>query len=90
MLAATYYTRPTGTELISIHQLMSRSDTVDVAFTRYSGDNGRTWTLVPRCRRMGLIGMSIFGVAQLQLIPVLDQFRRPRPGTTGGGLYSGP
>lgn len=44
VLANTYYTRPTGTELISMHELMSRSDTTDVAFFRYSTDNGRTWT----------------------------------------------
>ena len=44
VLAATYYTRPTGTELVSMHQLMSRSDTVDVAFLRFSRDNGRSWT----------------------------------------------
>jgi hypothetical protein len=46
VLAATYYARPSGTELISMHQLMSRSDTVDVAFLRTSRDNGRTWTQV--------------------------------------------
>lgn len=44
VLAASYYTRPSGGELISLHQLMSRSDTVDVAFLRTSRDNGRTWT----------------------------------------------
>lgn len=44
VLAATYYTRPAGAELISMHQRMSRSDTVDVAFLRHSRDNGRTWT----------------------------------------------
>ena len=44
VLAASYYTRPAGTELISLHQLMSRSDTVDTAFVRTSRDNGRTWS----------------------------------------------
>jgi hypothetical protein len=44
VLAATYYTRPTGRELLSLHQLMSRSDTVDVAFLRHSADHGRTWS----------------------------------------------
>ncbi|MEY2880259.1 MAG: hypothetical protein RLZZ15_2639 [Verrucomicrobiota bacterium] len=55
VLAATYYTRPSGGELLSLHQLMSRSDTVDVAFLRTSSDQGRTWseplavpTLAPR------------------------------------------
>lgn len=43
VLAATYYTRPTGPEMLSIHQWMSRSDTVDVATLRWSGDHGRTW-----------------------------------------------
>lgn len=44
VLASTYYTRSTGTELISMHQLMSRSDTTDVAYFRHSPDHGRTWT----------------------------------------------
>ncbi len=44
VLAASYYTRPSGGELISLHQLMSRSDTVDVAFLRTSRDHGRTWS----------------------------------------------
>lgn len=44
VLANTYYTRPKGSELISMHELMSRSDTTDVAFFRFSKDNGRTWT----------------------------------------------
>jgi hypothetical protein len=46
VLAASYYTRPSGGELISLHQMMSRSDTVDVAFLRTSPDNGRTWSAV--------------------------------------------
>lgn len=44
VLAASFYTRPSGGELLSLHQLMSRSDTVDVAFMRTSPDNGRTWS----------------------------------------------
>ena len=44
VLASTYYTRPTGGELLSVHQLMSRSDTVDLAFIRRSEDHGRTWS----------------------------------------------
>ena len=44
VLANTYYTRPSGSELISMHELTSRSDTTDVAFFRYSNDNGRTWS----------------------------------------------
>jgi hypothetical protein len=42
--AASYYTRPTGLDLLSIHQLFARSDTVETAFFRYSSDNGRTWS----------------------------------------------
>ena len=44
VLAASYYTRPGGGEMISVHQLMSRSDTVDVAVLRTSRDHGRTWS----------------------------------------------
>ena len=44
VLAATYATRPAGGELLSLHQLMSRSDTVDLAFMRHSADGGRTWS----------------------------------------------
>ena len=44
VLAASYSTRPGGGELISLHQFMSRSDTVDVAFLRTSRDHGRTWS----------------------------------------------
>jgi len=44
VLAATYATRPSGGELLSLHQLMSRSDTVDIAFMRRSDDGGRTWS----------------------------------------------
>lgn len=44
VLAASYYTRPNGGELLSLHQFMSRSDTVDVAFLRTSRDHGRTWS----------------------------------------------
>jgi hypothetical protein len=40
---ASYYTMPAGARLMSIHTLMSRSDTVDVAFIRFSEDNARTW-----------------------------------------------
>jgi hypothetical protein len=44
VLAATYYTRPEDRDLLSVHQLMARSDTVDVAHLRLSADHGRTWT----------------------------------------------
>ena len=44
VIASSFYTRPRGLDLLSIHELMMRSDTVEVADFRYSNDNGRTWT----------------------------------------------
>lgn len=44
VLASAYYTRPTGFEMISMHQWMSRSDTTDVAYLRLSTDHGATWS----------------------------------------------
>ena len=44
LLASSFYTRPTGLDLLSIQEILTRSDTVDVADLRYSNDNGRTWT----------------------------------------------
>lgn len=41
--ATTYYTRPNGLDLISAHEIMRRSDTVEICYLRYSRDNGRTW-----------------------------------------------
>src|SRR4051812_32195079 len=43
VVATTFYTRPTGLDLISAHEIMKRSDTVEVSHLRYSKDNGRTW-----------------------------------------------
>ncbi len=43
ILAASYHTTTDSQKLISIHQLMSRSDTFDTSFVRFSEDNGRTW-----------------------------------------------
>ena len=43
VLASSYYTRTSGLELFSRHHTMSRSDTADRAFIRFSTDNGRTW-----------------------------------------------
>jgi hypothetical protein len=39
-----YYIEPKGVRLRSIEQRISRSDTIDVAYTRESADNGRTWS----------------------------------------------
>lgn len=41
--ATSFYTRKTGVDLISTHEILRRSDTVEVAHVRYSADNGRTW-----------------------------------------------
>jgi hypothetical protein len=51
--ARTYYAEHQGRQLISIHTLLSRSDTMDTAFRRISPDNGDTWgppTTVPTYR----------------------------------------
>ena len=44
VMAYAFYTRPKGTEMISIEQLWTRSDTVDSSNYRRSRDNGRTWS----------------------------------------------
>ena len=41
--AASYYTTRDGVALVSTHGLESRSDICDIAFLRFSSDNGRTW-----------------------------------------------
>ncbi len=50
VLASTYYTRPVGDDLISMHQWMSRSDTTDVAYVRLSSDQGTSWTAATEVR----------------------------------------
>ena len=42
--ASSYYMQSSGAALVSIEHRLSRSDTVDVAYYRYSKDNGRTWS----------------------------------------------
>lgn len=44
VMGGSYYTTLEGLELVSVHSLTSRSDTVDVAYARRSEDNGRTWS----------------------------------------------
>ena len=44
VIASTFYTRPKGFDLLSVHEILRRSDTVEIAEFRYSSDNGRTWT----------------------------------------------
>jgi hypothetical protein len=46
VLASSYYTRPTGVDLLCRHHYMSRSDTSDRALLRFSHDNGRSWSEV--------------------------------------------
>jgi hypothetical protein len=43
VMGGSYYTRTTGGDLLSMYNHISRSDTADVAYTRRSTDNGRTW-----------------------------------------------
>jgi len=52
VMAYAFYTRPKGGEMISIEQRWTRSDTIDIAYIRQSGDHGRTWT-APVERRTG-------------------------------------
>lgn len=42
--AQAFYARATGTEMISHHSEATRSDTADVAYERFSADNGKTWS----------------------------------------------
>ena len=42
-MAEAYYTEVTGGAMVSIEHRFSHSDTVDVAYYRYSKDYGRTW-----------------------------------------------
>ncbi len=48
VMAAAYYTKKSGGDLISIEERWSRSDTIDVAYYRRSRDNGRTWSAPER------------------------------------------
>lgn len=42
--ARTFYAHDSGLQLVSVHTLLSRSDTFDQAFRRFSADNGQSWT----------------------------------------------
>ena len=44
VVAGSYYTRARGVQLMGVHSVVSRSDTVDVSFIRFSEDNGWTWS----------------------------------------------
>lgn len=53
VMGGSYYTRSTGLDLMSVHTLSSRSDILSHEYTRFSEDNGRTWsepTLIPASR----------------------------------------
>ena len=43
VVGGSYYTRPTGTDLMSVHVYSSQSDMMDVEYYRLSADNGRSW-----------------------------------------------
>ncbi|MBI5280288.1 MAG: exo-alpha-sialidase [Candidatus Solibacter usitatus] len=44
VMASAFYTGRRGGGMMSMESRWSRSDTIDVAFLRYSGDYGRTWS----------------------------------------------
>lgn len=43
VMGGSFYTERDGLRLMSVHVITQRSDTVEVAYIRYSVDNGRTW-----------------------------------------------
>lgn len=43
VMGGSFYTQLDGLRLMSVHVITQRSDTVEVAYIRYSDDNGRTW-----------------------------------------------
>lgn len=46
----SYYTKPQGVDMMSLHTYSSRSDILSHEFYRFSSDNGKTWsepTLIP-------------------------------------------
>jgi len=52
VICDAYYAKPIGLDMMSIEHRISRSDTVDSSYCRFSKDNGRTWT-APVERRTG-------------------------------------
>jgi hypothetical protein len=40
----TFYSKPTGTDLVNVYSYSSRSDIMDTEYRRISKDNGQTWT----------------------------------------------
>lgn len=43
-MGGNFYTQSDDLRLMSVHVITQRSDTVEVAYIRYSDDNGRTWS----------------------------------------------
>lgn len=43
VMGGSFYTQRDGLRLMSVHVITQRGDTVEVAYIRYSDDNGRTW-----------------------------------------------
>jgi hypothetical protein len=44
VMGGSFYTQNDGLRLMSVHVITQRSDTVEVAYIRYSDDNGRSWS----------------------------------------------
>lgn len=44
IMAYAFYSKTKGTDMISIEQRWSRSDTIDISYQRTSKDNGKTWS----------------------------------------------
>ena len=44
VMGGSYYTTKDGLELLSVHSLTSRSDTVEMAYVRRSANNGESWS----------------------------------------------
>lgn len=44
IMASAFYSKAKGTDMISIEQRWSRSDTIDISYYRTSKDNGKTWS----------------------------------------------
>ncbi len=48
--ARSYYTRAAGVEMMSVHSEQTRSDTADVAYQRFSADNGKSYAAAKTLR----------------------------------------
>ncbi len=84
-MAYAYYTRPKGGDMMSIEQRWSRSDTIDTAFYRFSGDNGRTWN-EPVERRTDQVSHRHQGAVAITVAKYLE----PRFGANVQRMKHGP